>query len=93
MLFDKISSNLRILYLHGGIIVNTNNGITYNKRNYEFLTVILNMFIYRLFKMLCDQLGWNMFKIKVEITWRMLQTGISRACYVDVTIYSDGSVL
>jgi hypothetical protein len=43
--------------------------------------------------MLCDRLGWNMFKIKVEITWRMLQTGISQACYVGVPICSDGSVL
>jgi hypothetical protein len=32
--------------------------------------------------MLCDRLGWNMFEIKVEITWRMLQTGVSQARYV-----------
>jgi len=93
VLFDKISGNLGILYFHGNIIVNTNNGITYNGRSHEFLTIILNMFIYRLSRMLCDRLGWNMFKIEVEITWRMLQTGISQACYVGVPICSDGSVL
>jgi 3-dehydroquinate synthase class II len=33
-----------------------------------------------------------MFKIEVEITWKMLQTGVSQACYVSVLICSDGSV-
>ena len=33
-----------------------------------------------------------MFEIQVEITWRMLQTRVSQACYVGVPIYSDGSV-
>jgi hypothetical protein len=33
-----------------------------------------------------------MFEIEVEITWRTLQTGVSQACYVGVSIYSDGSV-
>ena len=30
-----------------------------------------------------------MFKIKVEITWRMLQTGVSQARYFSVPIYSN----
>jgi hypothetical protein len=33
-----------------------------------------------------------MFEIEVEITWRILQTGVSQACYVSVLICSDGSV-
>jgi len=33
-----------------------------------------------------------MFEIEVEITWRMLQTRVSQACYVDILICSDGSV-
>jgi hypothetical protein len=41
---------------------------------------------------LCDRLGWNMFEIEVEITWRTLQTKVSQACYVGVSICSDGSV-
>jgi hypothetical protein len=39
--------------------------------------------------MLCDQLGWNMFEIKVEITWRMLQIEISQSRDVGVPICSD----
>ena len=37
MLFDRIFDNLGILYLHIGIIVNINNGITYNGGSHEFL--------------------------------------------------------
>jgi hypothetical protein len=33
-----------------------------------------------------------MFEIEVEITWRMLQTRVSQACYVDILICSYGSV-
>jgi hypothetical protein len=33
-----------------------------------------------------------MFEIEIEITWRILQTGVSQACYVNVSICSDGSV-
>ena len=33
-----------------------------------------------------------MLEIEVEITLRMLQTGISQACYVGELICSDGSV-
>jgi hypothetical protein len=42
--------------------------------------------------MLCDQLGWNMFEIKVEITWRMLQIEVSQSRDVGVPICSDESV-
>ena len=43
ILFDKMSSNLEILCFYGGIIVNTDNGITYNVGSHEFLTAILYM--------------------------------------------------
>ena len=33
-----------------------------------------------------------MLYIKVEISWRMLQTRVSQAHYIDVSICSDGSV-
>jgi hypothetical protein len=33
-----------------------------------------------------------MFEIEIEITCRMLQTGVSQTCYVCVSIYSDESV-
>jgi hypothetical protein len=35
-------------------------------------------------KILYDQLGWNAPKIKVEITWRMMQTEVSLIHYVGV---------
>jgi hypothetical protein len=62
--------NLGILCFHYGIIVNIDNDITYNEGSHEFLTVTLNM--YKLSRMLYDRLNWNMFEIKVEITWKML---------------------
>jgi hypothetical protein len=33
-----------------------------------------------------------MFEIKIEIIWRMLQTEVSQARYVDVSVYNDESV-
>jgi hypothetical protein len=45
MLFDRISGNLEILCFHNGIIVNTNNGITYNGISYKFITATLGMFV------------------------------------------------
>jgi len=74
MLFDKISCNLRILCFYNSIIVNTENDITYNGRSHEFLTATLDMSLNNLSRMFCDWSGWNMFEIKVKITWRMLQT-------------------
>ena len=38
----------------GGIIVNTNNGITYNRGSHEFITNTLNMSVNELSKMLYD---------------------------------------
>jgi len=35
--------NLEILCLHSGIIINTDNDITYNRESYEFITATLNM--------------------------------------------------
>jgi len=65
-----MSCNLGILCFHYGIIVNIDNGMTYNGGSHEFLTATLNM--YKLSRMLYDRLNWNMFEIKVEITWKML---------------------
>ena len=90
VLYDKMSTNLGILYFQYGIIVNTYNSITYNGGSHEFLTATLD--IYDIFRMLCARLDWNMFEIKVEITWRMLQTGVSQACYFGVPICSNKSV-
>jgi len=84
--------NLRILCFHGGIIVNIDNGITYNEGSHEFLTPSLHMSLNELSRMLCNRLGWNIFEIKVEITWRMLQIGINQAHYVSKPIYSNGNV-
>jgi hypothetical protein len=77
VLFDRISGDLGILCFHGGIIVNTDNGITYNGGSHEFLIVTLDMFLNELSIMLCKQLDWNMFEMEVEISWRMLQTKVS----------------
>ena len=30
-----------------------------------------------------------MFEIEAEITWRMLQTGVSQTCYVSVQIHNE----
>jgi len=46
--------NLRILCFLGGMIVNTNNDITYNGGSHEFLNVTLDIFHNELSKMLCD---------------------------------------
>lgn len=67
MLFDRISSNIEILCFYGGIIVNTNNGITYNGGSNEFLTVILDMSLTEISWLLYKRIGWNLFKIQVEI--------------------------
>jgi hypothetical protein len=57
MLFDKISYNLRILSFNCGIIVNTDNDITYNEESHEFLTATLNMSLNELSRMLYYWLG------------------------------------
>jgi hypothetical protein len=33
-----------------------------------------------------------MFEIEIEITWRILQIGVSQDCYINVSICSDESV-
>jgi hypothetical protein len=84
--------NLGIFCFHNGIIANTDNGITYNGGSHEFLTTTLNMSLNKLSRILYDRLGWNMFEIKVAITWRMLQIRVNQALYIGVPIYSDESV-
>ena len=84
--------NSRLLCFHGGNIINTDNDITYNEKSHEFLTTPLDISLNKLFRMLYDRLCWNILEIEVEITLRMLQTGISQACYVGELICSDGSV-
>jgi hypothetical protein len=92
VLFDGMSDNLEILCLHSGIIINTDNDITYNEGSYEFITATLNMSLNELSKMLYDRLGWNVFETEVEITWRMLQIDVSQAHYVGVPICSNESL-
>jgi hypothetical protein len=77
ILFDRMSGNLKILCFYGGIIVNTDNGITYNVGSHEFLTAILDMSFNELSRMLCDWLGLNIFEIEVDITRRILQTRVN----------------
>jgi hypothetical protein len=67
-----MSDNLKILCFYSNIIVNIDNRITYNGGSHEFLTPTSNISYNELSRMLCDRLGWNMFEIKVEITWRIL---------------------
>jgi hypothetical protein len=57
VLFDRISGNLGILCFHNGIIVNTNNDITYNGGSYKFLTAILGMSVNELSRMWLNQIG------------------------------------
>ena len=52
-----MSGNLIILYLNGGIIVNTNIDIIYNGGSHKFLTTTLDISINKLSRMLWDQLG------------------------------------
>jgi hypothetical protein len=89
VLFERILDNLRILCFNGSI---SDNGITYNRKNHEFLIVTSDMFLNKLSKMLCDRFGWDMFEIEVEITSKMLQTGATQTHYVVVPICSDKSV-
>jgi hypothetical protein len=92
VLFDIIFDNSRLLCFHGGNIINTDNDITYNEKSHEFLTTPLDISLNKLFRMLYDRLCWNILEIEVEITLRMLQTGISQARYVGELICSDGNV-
>jgi hypothetical protein len=43
--------------------------------------------------MLCNRLDRNIFEIKVEITWKIMQNEVSSTRYVDVPIYREGSDL
>ena len=54
MLFDRMSCDFRILCFYDGIIINTDNDITYNGESHEFLTATLDMSLNELYKMLCD---------------------------------------
>jgi len=92
VLFDIMADNLGILCFHSGIIISTGNGITCNGENHEFLIATSNMSLNKLLRILYDRLDWNMFEIEVEITWRILQTRVSQARYVDIPICSDMSV-
>jgi len=71
-----MSDNLEILYFHGGIIVNTNNSITYNWESHEFLTATSNMFLNELSRMLCDRHSWNMFEIDVKLLGGCCKPGL-----------------
>jgi hypothetical protein len=68
-----MSCTIGILSLYGGTIINTENDITYNRGSNESLTTTLDMSLNEISKILYDRLGWNAPKIKVEITWTMMQ--------------------
>jgi len=55
--FVVLSGNLGILCFHGGIIVNTDNDITYNGESYEFLIDISDMSLNELSRILRDRLN------------------------------------
>lgn len=59
----------------------------------ELLTITLNMSLDELFGMLCNRLDRNIFEIKVEITWKMMQNEVSSTRYVDIPIYQEGGDL
>lgn len=59
----------------------------------EFLTTILDMSLDELFGMLCNRFDQNIFEIKVEITWKIMQNEVSSTRYVDVPIYREGGDL
>jgi len=54
-----MSCNIEILCFYDDIIININNDIVYKREINKFLTTTLDMFINKLSKMLCDQLGCN----------------------------------
>jgi hypothetical protein len=68
VLFNRLSCGDGILCFYGSIIINIDNGITYNWKNNEFLTTTLDMSLIEKSRLLCDRIGWNLFEIKVEIT-------------------------
>ena len=86
--------NLKILYFHDSMIVNTHNYITYNRGSHEYLTTTLYIkqvpkrIIKNVMWSTCLQYVWN----KVEITLRMFQIRVSQARYVGIPICSDRSV-
>ena len=43
VLFDTISSNIEMLCLCGGIIINNDNDIIYNRKSHEFPNAILDV--------------------------------------------------
>jgi hypothetical protein len=56
VLSDRMYDNLEVLCFHGGIIVNIDNDITYNRESHEFPTDISNMSLNELPRMLRDRL-------------------------------------
>ena len=52
VLFESMYENLGILYFYGGIIVNIDNGITYNGGSHEFLIATIEMSLNKLSKIL-----------------------------------------
>ena len=57
VLSDRMYDNLEVLCFHGGIIVNIDNSITYNRESHEFLNVTSDMSLNELSRMLSDRLG------------------------------------
>lgn len=54
MLFDIISDNWKLLCFFDGIIANIDNDNTCKGENNEFLTILLDMSLNELSRMLCN---------------------------------------
>lgn len=91
MLFHIISHGVGILCFYSDVIVNINSCIIYTGWSNELLSVILDMSLTELARMLCDRINCNIFEIKNEITLRMrIRLGLT--CYVNVSIRSNENV-
>ena len=85
VLFHIMSHSIWLLWFNGGIISSTNNNITYNRESNEFWIAKLNMYLIKLKRSVCCLIGWNLFEIKVDFTWRM-KVRIHHIHYVDALI-------
>ena len=56
------------LCYYGGTIIDTNNGITYEGISNEFFSLRLDSLFDELENLVYEGIGWNLFKIEVDIT-------------------------
>jgi hypothetical protein len=57
-----------LLCYYGGTIIDTNNGITYEGGSNEFFSLRLDSLFGELKNLVYECFGWNLSKIKVDIT-------------------------